>query len=86
MEILLKQEMEIQKKLTDLFEETLSKIKNINKDLDEETNKLLTNTVLTFSDLITNRKTDYKFDLINLQILMVKLVYIFNMHLLELKN
>ena len=51
------------KKLTDLFEETLSKIQNINKDLDEETNKLLTNTVLTFSDLITNRKTDYKFDL-----------------------
>ena len=28
-----------------------------------QTNKLLTNTVLTFSDLITNRKTDYKFDL-----------------------
>ena len=51
------------KKLTDLFEETLSKIQNINEDLDEETNKLLTNTVLTFSDLITNRKTDYKFDL-----------------------
>ena len=51
------------KKLTDLFEETLSKIQNINKDLDEETTKLLTNTVLTFSDLITNRKTDYKFDL-----------------------
>ena len=38
-------------------------IKTINKDLDEETNKLLANTVLTFSDLITNRKTDYKFDL-----------------------
>ena len=51
------------KKLKDLFEETLSKIQSINKDLDEETNKLLTNTVLTFSDLITNRKTDYKFDL-----------------------
>ena len=51
------------KKLTDLFEETLSKIKTINQDLDEETNKLLANTVLTFSDLITNRKTDYKFDL-----------------------
>ena len=49
--------------MTDLFEETLSKIQNINKDLDEETNKLLTNTVLTFSDLITNRMTDYKFDL-----------------------
>ena len=51
------------KKLKDLFEETLSKIQSINEDLDEETNKLLTNTVLTFSDLITNRKTDYKFDL-----------------------
>ena len=51
------------KKLTDLFEETLSKLKTINKDLDIETNKLLANTVLTFSDLITNRKTDYKFDL-----------------------
>ena len=51
------------KKLNDLFEETLSKIQSINKDLDDETNKLLTNTVLTFSDLITNRKTDYKFDL-----------------------
>ena len=51
------------KKLTDLFEETLSKLKTINKDLDIESNKLLANTVLTFSDLITNRKTDYKFDL-----------------------
>ena len=51
------------KKLKDLFQETLSKIQSINEDLDEETNKLLTNTVLTFSDLITNRKTDYKFDL-----------------------
>ena len=51
------------KKLTDLFEETLSKLKTINKDLDQETNELLANTVLTFSDLITNRKTDYKFDL-----------------------
>ncbi len=51
------------KKLIDLFEETFSKIKKINKELDENTNKLLTNTVLTFSDLITNRMTDYKFDL-----------------------
>ena len=51
------------KKLIDLFEETFSKLKVINKDLDKETNKLLANTVLTFSDLITNRKTDYKFDL-----------------------
>ena len=51
------------KKLTELFEETLSKLKTINKDLDEETNKVLANTVLTYSDLITNRRTDYKFDL-----------------------
>tara|TARA_B100000886_G_scaffold311152_1_gene246342 strand:- start:2172 stop:3815 length:1644 start_codon:yes stop_codon:yes gene_type:complete len=51
------------KKLTELFEETLVLIKNINSDLDEETLKVLANTVLTFSDLITNRKTDYKFDL-----------------------
>ncbi len=51
------------KKLIDLFEETFSKLKVINKDLDNETNKLLANTVLTFSDLITNRRTDYKFDL-----------------------
>ena len=51
------------KKLTELFEETLSKIKGKNDDLDDETNKLLANTVLAFSDLITNRRTDYKFDL-----------------------
>ena len=51
------------KKLIELFDETLTKIQSINKDLDEETNKILANTVLTFSDLITNRKTDYKFDL-----------------------
>ena len=51
------------KKLIDLFEETSLKIKQINKDLDDDTNKLLANTVLTFSDLKTNRMTDYKFDL-----------------------
>ena len=51
------------KKLIDLFEETSMKIKKINSNLDSETNKLLTNTVLTFSDLKTNRMTDYKFDL-----------------------
>ena len=51
------------KKLIDLFEETSLQIKKINSDLDSETNKLLTNTVLTFSDLKTNRMTDYKFDL-----------------------
>ncbi len=51
------------KKLIELFKETSVKIKQINKDLDDDTNKLLANTVLTFSDLKTNRKTDYKFDL-----------------------
>ena len=51
------------KKLGELFNDTFSKIKSINNELDEDTNKLLANTVLTFSDLITNRKTDYKFDL-----------------------
>ncbi len=51
------------KKLSDLFEEAYLHIKNINPELDDETNKILANTVLTFSDLITNRMTDYKFDL-----------------------
>ncbi len=51
------------KKLSELFEETYLYIKNINPDLDEKTNKIIANTVLTFSDLITNRMTDYKFDL-----------------------
>jgi len=51
------------KKLLDLYEETFDYIKNINKNLDENTIHTLTNTVLTYSDLLTNRKTDYKFDL-----------------------
>tara|TARA_E500000331_G_scaffold262341_1_gene253309 strand:- start:307 stop:1950 length:1644 start_codon:yes stop_codon:yes gene_type:complete len=51
------------KKLIELFNETLLQIKSINSDLDSQTNKLLANTVLTFSDLKTNRMTDYKFDL-----------------------
>ena len=51
------------KKLIELFKETSLKIKKINNDLDSDTNKLLANTVLTFSDLKTNRMTDYKFDL-----------------------
>ena len=74
------------KKLKDLFEETLSKTQSINEDLDEETNKLLTNTVLTFSDLITNRKTDYKFDLDKFTNINGKIIYIFNMLLLGLGN
>ena len=51
------------KKLIDLFEETKCYVKDINKNLDDPTVNKLANTILTFSDLITNRKTDYKFDL-----------------------
>ena len=51
------------KKLTDLYHETYKYIKAINNELDEVSLGLLSNTVLTYSDLITNRNTDYKFDL-----------------------
>jgi len=51
------------KPLSDLFNETYSYIKNINDEVNDSTIAQLTNSVLTFSDLITNRKTDYKFDL-----------------------
>ena len=51
------------KKLTDLYDETYKYIKAINNDLDDISIGLLSNTVLTYSDLITNRNTDYKFDL-----------------------
>ena len=51
------------KKLLDLFEETCLYLKNINPEIEDETIEILANTVLTFSDLITNRMTDYKFDL-----------------------
>ena len=51
------------KKLIDLFDETCDYITEINKNLDIESIEILSNTVLTFSDLITNRRTDYKFDL-----------------------
>ena len=51
------------KKLEDLLHETSNYIKNMNKDIDKQTLDILSNTVLTFSDLITNRRTDYKFDL-----------------------
>ena len=51
------------KKLTDLYDETYQYIKTINNELDEVSLGLLSNTVLTYSDLITNRNTDYKFDL-----------------------
>jgi len=51
------------KPLSELFDETFNYIKNINDTLSDSTITHLTNSVLTFSDLITNRKTDYKFDL-----------------------
>ena len=51
------------KKLLALYEETYDYIKNINKNLNKNTLHKLTNTVLTYSDLLTNRKTDYKFNL-----------------------
>jgi arginyl-tRNA synthetase len=51
------------KPLSELFKETYEYIKKINNDLDESIISQLTNSVLTYSDLITNRKTDYKFDL-----------------------
>ena len=49
--------------MTDLYDETYKYIKTINNELDEVSLGLLSNTVLTYSDLITNRNTDYKFDL-----------------------
>ena len=51
------------KPLSELFEETYGYIKEINNTLDESIISQLTNSVLTYSDLLTNRKTDYKFDL-----------------------
>ena len=51
------------KQLLELFDETYEHIKKVNPKLEEETLKTLANSVLTFSDLLTNRKTDYKFDL-----------------------
>ena len=51
------------KPLSELFKETYEYIKNINIDLEDSTIKQLANSVLTFSDLMTNRRTDYKFDL-----------------------
>jgi len=51
------------KPLSELFDETYNYIEKINSSLDKSTISELTNSVLTYSDLITNRKTDYKFDL-----------------------
>ena len=50
-------------KLVDLYEQAFNYIQKINSALSETDLHRLTNTVLTYSDLITNRKTDYKFDL-----------------------
>ena len=50
-------------KLISLYNETFQYIRNINNELKEDTLHKLTNTVLTYSDLLTNRKTDYKFNL-----------------------
>jgi arginyl-tRNA synthetase len=50
------------KPLSELYDETYNYIEKINKSLDKNTISLLTNSVLTYSDLISNRKTDYKFD------------------------
>ena len=50
-------------KLVDLYEQAYKYIQKINSTLSEADLHCLTNTVLTYSDLITNRKTDYKFDL-----------------------
>ena len=51
------------KPLLELFKETYDYIYKINDNLAEESIELLTNTVLTYSDLLTNRKTNYKFNL-----------------------
>ncbi|MDA9593398.1 arginine--tRNA ligase [Candidatus Actinomarina sp.] len=50
-------------KLVDLYEQAYNYIQEINITLSETDLHCLTNTVLTYSDLLTNRKTDYKFDL-----------------------
>ena len=50
-------------KLVDLYQQAFDYVQKINSTLSESDLHCLTNTVLTYSDLITNRKTDYKFDL-----------------------
>ena len=50
-------------KLVDLYEQAYNYIQKINRTLSETDLHCLTNTVITYSDLLTNRKTDYKFDL-----------------------
>ena len=46
-----------------MYEQAYNYIQEINSTLSETDLHCLTNTVLTYSDLLTNRKTDYKFDL-----------------------
>jgi arginyl-tRNA synthetase len=49
------------KPLLELFEEVKEYIKKFNEELNDSTLNTLTNSVLTYSDLLSNRKTDYKF-------------------------
>ncbi len=51
------------KKLLSLYDDTYEYIKKINESLNSEAIHKLTNTVLTYSDLLTNRKTDYRFNI-----------------------
>ena len=51
------------KPLSELYQETYDYIREFNTYLDSSIISQLTNSVLTYSDLITNRKTDYKFNL-----------------------
>ena len=51
------------KPLSELYEETFKHLNSINPTLENEILHQLTNSVLTYSDLLTNRKTDYKFDM-----------------------
>lgn len=51
------------KPLLELFNEVKEYISKFNDNLSDEILNTLTNSVLTYSDLLTNRKTDYKFDI-----------------------
>lgn len=51
------------KPLLELFDEVKQYISKFNDELTDNTLNTLTNSVLTYSDLLSNRKTDYKFEL-----------------------
>lgn len=51
------------KPLLELFDEVKQYISKFNDELTDTTLNTLTNSVLTYSDLLSNRKTDYKFEL-----------------------